>query len=94
MLRRRERGRQEEEEEGGEGGEEGAGREGGQEGEGPERGRARGTRSREEGERGQCQPRVRSPEVRQQQVEADREQRTGSKLGKSSSEVYVATLLI
>ena len=88
MLRRRERGRQEEEEEGGgEGGDEGEGQEGGEEGEGPKR-------SGLEGERGQGQPSVRSPEVKQQQLEPDMEQWTGSKLGMSSSEVYIATLLI
>ena len=88
MLRRREKGRQEEEEEGGgEGGDEGEGQEGGEEGEGPKR-------SGLEGERGQGQPSVRSPEVKQQQLEPDMEQWTGSKLGMSSSEVYIATLLI
>ena len=88
MLRRRERGRHEEEEEGGgEGGDEGEGQEGGEEGEGPKR-------SGLEGERGQGQPSVRSPEVKQQQLEPDMEQWTGSKLGMSSSKVYIATLLI
>ena len=95
MLRRREKGRQEEEEEGGgEGGDEGAGQAGGEEGEGPKRGRTRGKRSGLEGERGQGQPSVRSPEVKQQQLEPDMEQWTGSKLGMSSSKVYIATLLI